>query len=486
MGIRAKIVLPFTLLFLATLLVVALLAAWATASLVDERLQGQMTDLAAVLSQAGFASNPNVLDRVKTIVGGELATVDARGAVLATTLDAHNAAALRERLQPASPEPVRRLDLGGRGYRVTFAPVELRVGQEQPAFVYLLTPEAEIAAATRRAVRPIVVAAACGALAVIVLGYLVGHMLSRPVESLALQARQLAAGLGSHLHFAHGGYVPNGDVTPLAVRTHDEVGKLASAFNALLESLRAAEERLVASERLAAVGQVAAGIAHEVRNPLSGIKMSAQVLRRRLRELDPTVDESASILLAEVSRLEVIIDDLLTFARPTTLKAEPSDLNAVIGGVLDFMARQLDHAGIAVRRELAEGLPAAPLDPQRIRQVVLNLVLNAAEAMPNGGTLVARTRATDREVVAEFDDTGHGIAPEVAGKVFEPFFTTKPGGSGLGLGISRTLTEAHGGTLTFRPLSQGTRFVFTIPRGGPASTSPQSQGANRESGIGNG
>jgi len=459
MGIRAKIVLPFTALFLATLLVVAFLAAWATARLADERLQGQMTDLAGVLSHAGLASNPSVLGRVKAIVGGEIATVDSRGAVLATTLDAPAAQAFREHLRaaPPSPEggpaPIRRLGLGGRSYRATFAPVELRPGRDEPAFVYLLTPEAEFQAATRRAIQPILVAAACGALAVVVLGYLVGHMLARPVESLAQQARQLAAGK------AH---------APLAVRTRDEVGRLAAAFNALLESLRATEERLIASERLAAVGQVAAGIAHEVRNPLSGIKMSAQVLRRRLREPGPAAKESLGVMLGEISRLELIIDDLLAFARPPALAREPGDLNNVLAGVLDLMARQLDHAGIAVRRELADGLPAVPLDAHRVRQVALNLVLNAAEAMPNGGTLTVRTRATDTEVVAEFDDTGHGIAPEVADRVFEPFFTTKPGGSGLGLGVSRTLVEAHGGTLAFEALATGTRFRFTLPRSAPS------------------
>lgn len=180
------------------------------------------------------------------------------------------------------------------------------------------------------------------------------------------------------------------------------------------------------------------------------------------------------MMLAEIARLEVIIDDLLTFARPSAPKLVPASLNAVVDEVLDFMARQLEHAGVAVRRELEPALPAAPLDPQRIRQVVLNLILNAAEAMPNGGTLTARTRSTDREVVAELDDTGHGIPPELAAKIFEPFFTTKPGGSGLGLGVSRTIIEAHGGTLTFQPLEHGTRFVFTLPR---------SQTANRKSGI---
>ena len=513
LGIRAKIVLPFTLLFLAAILVVASLAARATARVMDERIQAQMTDLAGVLSQ--FPGNTMVLGKVKAIAGADLATVDARGAILATTLDVPSAQALGRLLaaEPPSSEagvpPTRPVRLDGTLYRATFAPVQASRWHEGAVFLYLLAPEARIREAAERATRPILIAAACGALAVAVLGYLVGHRLARPVESLASQARRLAAGEAQ---------------APLAVRTRDEVGELAVAFNALLESLRAAEARVVASERLAAVGQVAAGIAHEVRNPLSGIKMSAQVLRRRLRELEhqatplplregagggsepvdaPTLtppspckgegvkargsaEESVDVMLAEVARLEVVIDDLLTFARPIEPKLEPGNLNAVIAKVLDFMARQLDHAGIEVRRELDEALPAVRLDPQRVRQVVLNLVLNAAEAMPNGGTLAARTRATPDAAVAELDDTGHGIPPEAAAHVFEPFFTTKRGGSGLGLGVSRTLIEAHGGTLSFEPLEKGTRFVFTIPREAAATRAAQSAIGNGTSEIANG
>jgi len=456
LGIRAKIVLPFTALFVATILVVAFLAARVTARTMDERIQAQMTDLTAVLSQAGFAGNPNVLRKVKTIVGGELATVDAGGAVLATTLRQDEALALGRLLaaEPPAAEagaaPTRRLRLGVCVYRATFAPVGASHWHKGKAFLYLLAPEAEIRAASRRAARPILVAAACGVVAVVIIGYVVGHRISRPVKALASQARELARG---------------GADGRLAATSRDEVGELAGAFNALLASLRRAEAKLVASERLAAVGQVAAGIAHEVRNPLSGVKMSAQLLRRRLRELGAGDEESVGVMLAEIARLEVIIDDLLTFAKPIQLKRERGGLNAVVGEVLDFMARQLEHAGITVRRELDEGLPTVALDPQRVRQVVLNLVLNAIEAMPNGGTLTARTRATDEAAVGELDDTGHGMAAEVGERVFEPFFTTKRGGSGLGLGVSRTIIEAHGGTLRFQPLETGTRFAFTIPRG---------------------
>jgi signal transduction histidine kinase len=114
--------------------------------------------------------------------------------------------------------------------------------------------------------------------------------------------------------------------------------------------------------------------------------------------------------------------------------------------------------------QLDTGLPEAPLDPKRIRQVVLNLVLNAVEAMPGGGTLTVRSRATPDAVEASVEDAGRGIPPDVAERIFEPFFTTKPGGSGLGLAVCRLIVEAHGGALRHEPLSPGTRFVLTLPR----------------------
>ena len=456
-GIRAKIVLPFTALFLATLTVVAFLAARGTGDYVEARIQAQMADLAAVLSQANFSENPSVLVRVKTIVRGQLATADSRGALLASSLDREAARDFGRYLAadpPVSGTPAARkrtVRLGGELFRVTYAPIESPPWRPGQTFLYLLAPEGAIREAAERAARPVLVAAACGAVAVIVIGVLVAYAIARPVQVLAAQARLLAVS-----DPPYGGR--------LAVRTRDEVGDLAEAFNALLDSLQRAEERLVASERLAAVGQVAAGIAHEVRNPLSGVRMSAQLLGRRLRDLGAPDDESVAVMLAEIARLEVIIDDLLSFAGPMHLARETGDLNAVIRGVLDFMARQLEHAGVAVRRELDEGIGPVPLDPRRIRQVVLNLVLNASEAMPNGGTLTVRTRGTPDAVAAEFDDTGQGIPPEVAPKIFDPFFTTKRGGSGLGLGVSRTIIEAHGGTFGFEALPAGTRFRFSIPR----------------------
>jgi len=454
MSIRAKIVFPFTALFLAALVLVAVLGARASARVAEERLENQLADLAAVLSQAGFAGSTSVLQKVRKIVGGELATVDAHGRVLATTLSENEARALerllarRLPLGPSQAPRMERMAIGERMFRGTFAPLEASHWHRGRAFIFLLTPEAQVQEAVARATRPILFAAMGGAVAVVMLGYVVGQLLARPVEALAAQARDLAEGRREGF---------------LEPPTRDEVGELARAFNAVLESLRQAEERVVASERLAAVGQVAAGIAHEVRNPLSGIKMEAQLLGKRLAELGAGDEEGLEIILAEIARLEVVIEDLLTFTHPGEPQPAPTSLNEVIESVLTFMGRQLEHSGIRVEKHLERDLPEALLDARRIRQVVLNLVLNASEAMPNGGTLTVRTEARAQSVIAHFEDTGRGVPPEVGQKVFEPFYTTKRGGSGLGLAVSRTIVEAHGGRLTFEPLNPGTRFTVELP-----------------------
>ena len=470
--IRRRIVVPFAVLFLAALLAVAFLAARVTARNVEARIQARMAETAKVLSQSTSAgSNPTVLAKIKSIVGGELATVDGEGAVLATTLDAKTHPQARAELQTllagAAPRvgegaaPTRRLVLGGRRYRATFAPVRLAPGRARRTFLCLLVPESEFREAAWQAVQPILLAAACGAVAVVAIGYVVAHRIARPIEALATRMRGLA-----------------GHAQAPPARARDEVAELSAAIQALLESLHRAEARLVGSERLAAVGQVAAAVGHELRNPLSGIKMSAQLLGKKLADLGSPDDESVRVLLAEVARLEVIIDDLLTFAGPARLSCEPGDLHDVVREVLYFMNRQLTHASILVEDRLAPELPPVAHDPRRIRQVVLNLVLNATEAMPGGGTLTVESRAAGDSVTVAVEDTGRGVAAEDAEKIFDPFFTTKKGGSGLGLAVSRLIVEAHGGALRFEPTSIGARFAFSLPRDGGRPDDAKAEGTD--------
>jgi two-component system, NtrC family, nitrogen regulation sensor histidine kinase GlnL len=235
--------------------------------------------------------------------------------------------------------------------------------------------------------------------------------------------------------------------------------------------LRELEEKLRRSDRMAALGQMAAGVAHEVRNPLVGIRAAAQFL-----EGDPAFSaglrEYTGVVIREADRLNAIVEGLLAFASPKPVQLLPCNLNQVLEETLALASAPLAGAGVSVVRLYDPQLPLILGDPPRLHQVFLNLVRNAADAMPGGGTLTVRTRferissrlGGRSAAVAEVADTGQGIAPEVARSLFNPFFTTKPRGTGLGLAISLRIVEDHGGAIEAQPgAGPGATFAVVLP-----------------------
>jgi signal transduction histidine kinase len=247
------------------------------------------------------------------------------------------------------------------------------------------------------------------------------------------------------------------------VRTPDEIGALASEFNLMAEAIEERERRLIHSERLAAAGRVTAQVAHEVRNPLSAISLNAEMLED---ELPAGADEPRKLLLAirrEVERLEAITEEYLQFARLPSARLEREDLPALLHGLLDFVGEDLKAQRIEVRREL-DPVPAVAGDEAQLRQAFLNLVRNAREAMPGGGTLTVRTSATNGVVRVVVEDTGAGVAPGDVGHIFDPFYSTKASGTGLGLAITHRVVTEHKGRIEVegRP-GEGARFVVSLP-----------------------
>lgn len=251
----------------------------------------------------------------------------------------------------------------------------------------------------------------------------------------------------------------------------DELGVAARGFDATLAALRRSQaeleafyrERLVRADRFAAVGEVATGLAHEIKNPLAGLSGALELLAEDLAA-NPRHAEVVGEMRHQVQRLTHTMESLLSFARPPKAKLRASDVNGTLDKVLFLIRQQCRGTQVEIVPELGQGLPAVLADPSQLEQVFLNLCLNAVQAMTGkGGTLTLRSREGDGHVFVEVADSGPGIPADLRGSVFKPFFTTKREGNGLGLAISARIVAEHGGHIGYRcPPEGGTTFTITL------------------------
>ncbi len=225
--------------------------------------------------------------------------------------------------------------------------------------------------------------------------------------------------------------------------------------------LKKAEERLILTERLSSLGELTAGVAHELRNPLAGIKINTQMLSRKkdLSEIDRRLLDST---VEGIEKIQRIVDDMLHFAKPKTSHFKQEEMNGVVEKSLAILQARLKKANILSVFEAAQGLPKVRLDVHQIQQVLINLMLNAVQAMERGGTLTIRTFSRNgKGVCVEMADTGVGIPKSHLRKIFDPFFTTKSEGTGLGLSISAKILENHGAAIDVMS-EEGKGSIFTI------------------------
>jgi len=245
---------------------------------------------------------------------------------------------------------------------------------------------------------------------------------------------------------------------------------LAEDLTVANENLKKAQEDARRAERLAALGQLSAGLAHEIRNPLGVIKGSAEILNQKLADSNPLAQELSGYIYTEVNRLSGLVARFLDFARPSQLDLRRTDLPALVEKTLKSVSEQQPMDKIAVKTEYAPALPPVMADQQLCDQVFTNLISNACEAMGEQGgelriNLQPRNSGSKHEVVVDIEDTGPGIPADIKEQIFNPFFTTKKSGVGLGLAIVTKIVDAHGGTVrvTSEP-GHGARFQVSLPQ----------------------
>jgi two-component system NtrC family sensor kinase len=253
----------------------------------------------------------------------------------------------------------------------------------------------------------------------------------------------------------------------MPVESHDELGELATTFNRMTRMLRRNKEMeaaLAQQGKMASLGVLSSGVAHEINNPLGVILGYAGYLEKKIPEDDPNYRFIHEIK-RESKRCKKIVQDLLSYARTPKPVLEQTDLNRLLGQIIDFATNHTDLHGVRIVRTLDYELPTLPADGDQLRQVAINLILNAGAAMPDGGRIEVTT-ALDEEKWAriEFNDTGSGISEENLEKIFEPFFTTRARGTGLGLAITKQIIDQHRGEIFIDSVvGRGTTVVVRLP-----------------------
>ncbi len=444
----------------------AILVSWIGADVAQDEVEKRLVDdtvanSASLMEELLLPINTAMLSHLSTISGGQVVITDTgTGRIVAASLPAPQANALRERLRAAGSLP-RQLHLGSEGYIVGSQRFRSfgQIGLERELQLHLLVPEARITEAKRATTRRIIHWTALVIAGATIVTILLSWSITGPLRRLAVRVDQLSQATGKDWE---GQKLELGrDVFGTAPK---EVLLVAESFDRLLNNLADSQNRLARVERLAALGKVAASVAHELRNPLSGMKMHVRLLQDTVTD-DPDSRESLDLIGREIERLDLYVQELMALTRDGSRKPETAveavDLAAEAGEVLTLLAGKLEHAGVTVEFSAPEAAVISAHRP-RLRQVVMNLLLNAADAMPDGGAIQLSVTAGPPVRLA-VRDHGPGVQVDGGTDIFEAFISTKFEGAGLGLYISRQIITEAGGDIGYTNHDDGAEFWIEMP-----------------------
>lgn len=498
LSIRAWTILVLDAFVVGVSLLIGWIAQNVAGEAVEERLAKEMvTRVSSFLGNKTFPLSDAMMGYLREMLDTDWIAVEGDGVnVVGSSLVEPQTREFVQRVREIGQSQV--MNLGGTQYRVEShdAPANAARGggpevRSNPRRLYLLISSAKLQETRGRASRrvagvvlPVTGAATLGA---VLLAFVIAH----PVRKLTREMDRLA-GVEERSGAAQTADGTPGEPTAAAARADAdlrraliargpvETRQLAKSFYGLLDQLTLARQRLARHERLATLGKLSLNVAHELRNPLSGIKMNMRVLQDSQGTAD---DPGVTAILREIDRMELYLNELMTLTpgdnRPEPAAA-PVKLSGLVESVLTLMAGRCRHAGVMVRREYPAAEPLVSADANQIRQVLINFMVNALEAMPAGGEVTVALRPGPATVACIVHDTGQGVQMPGA-DIFEAFVTGKPNGVGLGLYLSKQILQRHSGRIGYENGATGAAFWFELPLDAGGSPSESRTFARAES-----
>lgn len=432
--IQRKIVAPFT----ALVVVVMGLSAATSIVLFNRYADRTIYDRLSRSLEAAAYLEFTSLENVRQVLGVDFAGTTAEGMMRTTPMamdfDAYQELSAAILLAVNRPDEMSAFTLAGRPYRA----LHRRLDVEEPYLILTaFTPSDDIEQTKRGVAMAIGGVTAAGILLALFIGNRIARTITTPLQELVAVTRRVA----------------DGDWSRRAeVRSQDETGRLAAAFNEMTAQLLRTRQELVQAERLATAGQMSATFAHEIRNPLSSMKMMMQLAQEQTR--DEKLSRFLENTLEEIDRLDNLVEEMLDFSRPAQYRFAPCDLRRTLESVLELVSPNFLRQRIAVRFDPSD-VPVISADEDAMKRALLNVLLNAAQAQPQGGEVRVRLAAEDAKARIEISDNGKGFSQDALNELFRPFFTTKTRGSGLGLATTKRILEGHGGEIHVENLPDG-------------------------------
>ncbi len=451
-SIRLKIILPYTLLFSIVIVAISIINLRIIYKRIDERIEEQMDRSADVISSMKFMLSDDFLSniRIKEVTGADVIVYRTNGEVIATTLSRDDLNELMTIIAVSDIEypAIKNISYRNQPYKIAYKRYkELYI--DNYAILALMASIEDINQAKKQSAITIGLSAISAIIMITIIGSIIAINITAPVKKLLFATERLSAG----------------DLnTEVKVKTKDEIGLLARSFDQMTKELKLSRDKLIQSEKLAAVGKLSAGIAHEIRNPLTSMKMIIQLLRKKVQH-DESAKESVQIILNEIERLELIVSGFLDFTKPLELIPKPTNIVDVISQVIRLMKDNLRHRKIRLIENFDDNIPEIMLDENRMKQVFMNIILNSMQAMPDGGEISIKCsyNQSEQKAIIEISDTGIGMPQNVLSHVFEPFFSARSNGTGLGLANVKKIIDLHKGDISIESSEdKGTKVIISL------------------------